>query len=206
MFTALAVFFLLRPISLGTFTGLFTALKHAFRRPVTLQYPTEQPALAPRFMAHPVLTWDFEIDEPYCTGCLICMRICPTDVITVSMKDNDKFASEESKRRKIVDDFKLDVADCIMCGLCVDYCNFDAIIMSDHFDASVDDRSDLVHDLQTLLDEGKGQQNKGRWTPPTTKKSARRSAAQGKTVSTKENDTDTEEAKQPKGSSENEPD
>ena len=180
MFTALFLFFLWRPISLGTTTGLFTALKHAFRRPVTLQYPTEQPVLAPRFMAHPVLTWDFEVDEPYCTGCLICMKICPTDVITVSMKDNEKFASEESKRRKIVDDFKLDVADCIMCGLCVDYCNFDAIVMSDQFDASVDNRSNLVHDLQTLLDEGKGQQEKGRWSPPATKKSQRRSAAQAK--------------------------
>jgi len=97
------------------------------------------------------------------------------------MKDNEKFASEESKRRKIVDDFKLDVADCIMCGLCVDYCNFDAIVMSDHFDASVDNRSNLVHDLQTLLEEGKGQQEKGRWSPPATKKSQRRSAAQAKT-------------------------
>jgi NADH-quinone oxidoreductase subunit I len=163
---------------IGTFRGLYTALKHAFRSPVTLNYPDEQPKLSPRFMAHPVLTWDHGIEEPYCTGCLICMRICPTDVITVSMKDNEKFKLEESKRRKIVDDFELDVAGCIMCGLCVEYCNFDAIIMSDKFNEPVTDRNTEVHSLDELLEEGKEQQAKGRWSPPAVKKSQRRSAAQ----------------------------
>jgi NADH-quinone oxidoreductase subunit I len=164
---------------LGTLKSLATTMKIAFRRPVTNEYPTQAAPLAPRFMAHPVLTWDNEVPEPFCTGCLVCMRICPTDCITVSMKDNPKFQAGESKRRKIVEDFELNVADCIMCGLCVEYCNFDAIIMSDHFDASRYNRPSLVHGLEDLLEEGREQEAKGRWSPPAQKKSERRSAAQG---------------------------
>ena len=164
---------------LGTFKSLVTTLKIAFRPPVTAEYPTTPAVLASRFMAHPVLTWDKEVVEPYCTGCLVCMRICPTDCIEVSMKDNPKHAESESTRRKIVDDFELNVADCIMCGLCVEYCNFDAIIMSDHFDASQFARPNLVLGLDELLEQGRGQEAKGRWSPPEAKKSARRTAAQG---------------------------
>ena len=168
---------------LGTIKSLATTMRLAFRNKVTVEYPTERPVLAPRFMAHPVLTWDEAVPEPYCTGCLICMRICPTDVITVSMMDNPKFQTKESTRRKIVDDFELNVADCIMCGLCVDYCNFDAIVMSDNFDISKQSRTQLVQGLEELLEGGRDQVARGRWSPPETKKSERRAAAQGRAAS-----------------------
>ena len=164
---------------IGTFKSLLTTIKLALKPPVTTEYPSVAPTLAPRFMAHPVLTWDKDVPEPYCTGCLVCMRICPTDCIDVAMMDNPKHAEGDSTRRKIVDYFDLNVADCIMCGLCVEYCNFDAIIMSDHFDASQYARPDLVLDLPQLLEAGKEQESKGRWSPPEAKKSQRRSAAQG---------------------------
>ncbi|MCY4575900.1 MAG: hypothetical protein OXC55_04790 [Chloroflexi bacterium] len=153
-------------------------MKLALKPPVTAEYPSIAPTLAPRFMAHPVLTWDKDVPEPYCTGCLVCMRICPTDCIDVAMMDNPKHAEGDSTRRKIVEYFDLNVADCIMCGLCVEYCNFDAIIMSDNFDASQYARPNLMYDLDQLLEAGKEQEEKGRWSPPEAKKSARRSAAQ----------------------------
>ncbi len=164
---------------LGTFKSLLTTMKLALKPPVTAEYPSVAPTLAPRFMAHPVLTWDKDVPEPYCTGCLVCMRICPTDCIDVAMMDNPKHAEGDSTRRKIVDYFDLNVADCIMCGLCVEYCNFDAIIMSDNFDASQYARPNLVFDLEQLLEAGKEQEAKGRWSPPEAKKSQRRAAAQG---------------------------
>ena len=163
---------------LGTIKSLVTTLKLALKPPVTAEYPSVAPSLAPRFMAHPVLTWDKDVPEPYCTGCLVCMRICPTDCIDVAMMDNPKHAEGDSGRRKIVEYFDLNVADCIMCGLCVEYCNFDAIIMSDNFDASQYARPNLVYDLDQLLEAGKEQEAKGRWSPPEAKKSARRAAAQ----------------------------
>lgn len=163
---------------LGTFKSLLTTMKLALKPPVTAEYPSVAPTLAPRFMAHPVLTWDKDVPEPYCTGCLVCMRICPTDCIDVAMMDNPKHAEGDSTRRKIVDYFDLNVADCIMCGLCVEYCNFDAIIMSDNFDVSQYARPNLVFDLEQLLEAGKEQEAKGRWSPPEAKKSQRRAAAQ----------------------------
>ena len=92
--------------------------------------------------------------------------------------DNPKHAEGDSSRRKIVDYFDLNVADCIMCGLCVEYCNFDAIIMSDNFDASQYARPNLMMDLDQLLEAGKEQEAKGKWSPPEAKKSQRRAAAQ----------------------------
>ena len=163
---------------LGTLKSLLTTMKLALKPPVTAEYPSVAPTLAPRFMAHPVLTWDKDVPEPYCTGCLVCMRICPTDCIDVAMMDNPKHAEGDSSRRKIVEYFDLNVADCIMCGLCVEYCNFDAIIMSDNFDASQYARPNLVFDLEQLLEAGKEQEAKGRWSPPEAKKSQRRTAAQ----------------------------
>ncbi len=163
---------------LGTFKSLFTTMKLALKPPVTAEYPSVAPTLAPRFMAHPVLTWDKDVPEPYCTGCLVCMRICPTDCIDVAMMDNPKHAEGDSSRRKIVEYFDLNVADCIMCGLCVEYCNFDAIIMSDNFDASQYARPNLVFDLEQLLEAGKEQEAKGRWSPPEAKKSQRRATSQ----------------------------
>lgn len=159
-------------------------MKLALKPPVTAEYPSVAPTLAPRFMAHPVLTWDKAVPEPYCTGCLVCMRICPTDCIDVAMMDNPKHAEGDSSRRKIVEYFDLNVADCIMCGLCVEYCNFDAIIMSDNFDASQDARSNLVFDLEQLLEAGKEQEAKGRWSPPEAKKSQRRATSQSSGTAT----------------------
>jgi len=153
-------------------------MKLALKPPVTAEYPSVAPTLAPRFMAYPVLTWDKDVPEPYCTGCLVCMRICPTDCIDVAMMDNPKHAEGDSSRRKIVEYFDLNVADCIMCGLCVEYCNFDAIIMSDNFDASQYARPNLVFDLEQLLEAGKEQEAKGRWSPPEAKKSQRRATSQ----------------------------
>ncbi len=163
---------------LGTLKSLVTTMKLAFRPPVTAEYPSVAPTLAPRFMAHPVLTWDKDVPEPYCTGCLVCMRICPTDCIDVAMMDNPKHAAGDSTRRKIVDYFELNVADCIMCGLCVEYCNFDAIIMSDRFDASQYARPNLVLNAEQLLEQGKEQEAKGRWSPPEARKSQRRAVVQ----------------------------
>ncbi|MQG20645.1 MAG: 4Fe-4S dicluster domain-containing protein [SAR202 cluster bacterium] len=155
---------------ISIFRGLITTLKTTFRRPVTVQYPSTHLPLTPRYMGFPVLTWDFKIQEPYCTGCLVCARVCPTDVITVSMKDNPKAANEESHRRKIVNDFKLDISNCILCGLCVEFCNFDAIIMSDFHEEGSLTRVEQDLPLVTLLDMGKEMQDKGKFTPPPPKK------------------------------------
>ena len=62
---------------IGILKGLATTLSTFTRRPVTIQYPDEKHALSERQRSFPVLTWDFDHDEPFCTGCNICVRNCP---------------------------------------------------------------------------------------------------------------------------------
>ena len=120
---------------IGFLEGLIVTLKTALRRPVTAQYPdpSKRLEIADRYMGFPALTWDYDVGEPYCTGCMVCIRDCPTQCMSATMKDNTLHAEGKSRRRKIVDDFEINLGRCILCGICVDVCNFDAIEMShDH--------------------------------------------------------------------------
>lgn len=139
---------------LGIAKAIGTTMKAAFRKPVTVEYPTDKKALPHRSRGFPVLLWDFEKDEPFCTGCQVCARYCPVDCITVTMTDNPKYATGESKRKKTVDKFFLDYARCMRCDICVEVCNFDAIVMNNTWvgvELSRYDRQDLVMDKQSLM-------------------------------------------------------
>jgi formate hydrogenlyase subunit 6/NADH:ubiquinone oxidoreductase subunit I len=116
-----------------------------------------------------VLLWDFEKDEPFCTGCQVCARYCPVDCITVTMTDNPKFAKGESKRKKTVDRFFLDYARCMRCDICVEVCNFDAIVMNNTWEGielSRYDRQDLVMDKHALWQQSRSGQLKDPFREP----------------------------------------
>jgi NADH-quinone oxidoreductase subunit I len=135
----------------GILKSLWVTARTVFRKPVTVQYPVERPPYAERMRGFPALIWDEAINEPFCTGCQVCARYCPTNAIFVTMKDNPLNAAGESPRRKIVDDFYLDIGRCIQCKICVDVCNFDAIYMSHETEFSEWDKSELVFDLKQML-------------------------------------------------------
>lgn len=150
---------------LGNLKGLMTTLVEFFRPVVTAQYPKEHLPLAPRFMGFPVLTWDEKGDEPYCTGCMVCVRYCPTQCMSATMKDNPLFQEGKSKRRKIVDEFEINLGRCIVCGICVDVCNFDAILMSHEHELSVVNRTGNRANKEQLLQMGQAHQKKSGWKP-----------------------------------------
>lgn len=158
--------------------------------PVTRQYPgtgnfwkrVKAPTpVQPRFMGFPALTWDDQVGEPYCTGCMVCIRNCPTLCMSATMKDNPLQQEGKSHRRKIIDSFEINLNRCILCGICVDVCNFDAIEMSHEHEMSTFQRNGDRVDLASLLEIGRKFQRETDWVPP----SKRAKAQQGSGAASK---------------------
>jgi formate hydrogenlyase subunit 6/NADH:ubiquinone oxidoreductase subunit I len=146
---------------IGILKGMYVTFSTMLRKPVTIEYPRQHREVPQRDRAFPILLWDRDIDEPFCTGCHACERACPVECMTVTMKDNPLHADEKSKRRKIVDEFWIDYGRCMRCNICVEVCNFEAIAMNNTWaghELSKFDRNDLVLDLDQLLAQHK--QNK----------------------------------------------
>jgi len=138
----------------GILKGLGTTLSTFARKPVTLEYPDVHHPLPVRQRSFPVLTWDFDQNEPCCTGCNICVRNCPVDCMTAIMHDNPKHAEGTSDRRKIVEKFWIDYGRCMRCNICVEVCPFEAIVMDNNWSGhehSVYDRLDLHMDIDELM-------------------------------------------------------
>ena len=152
---------------IGFLEGLKVTLKTAGRKPVTAEYPEPQKRLAvqERYMGFPALLWDGEVEEPYCTGCMVCVRDCPTQCMSAQMMDNPKHEEGTSRRRKIINEFEINLGRCILCGICVDVCNFDAIEMSHEHELSKYRRNGNRADLPRLLDMGREYQAKTGWKP-----------------------------------------
>ncbi len=152
---------------LGSIKGLKVTLATMMRKPVTAQYPIPSKRLdiEKRFMGFPAFLWDDSNSEPYCTGCMVCVRECPTQCMSATMTDNDKFSEEKSTRKKIIESFEINLSRCIVCGICVDVCNFDAIEMSHEHELSKFQRNANRANLESLLDMGKAFQAKIGWKP-----------------------------------------
>ena len=106
----------------GIAKSLLTTMSVVLRPPVTRDYPNFHKPLPERDRAFPLLLWDKDIDEPFCTGCHACERACPVECMTVLMKDNPnhKSVGGTSGRRKIIDKFWIDYARCMRCNICVE--------------------------------------------------------------------------------------
>lgn len=157
--------------------GMLVTLSTTLRKPVTAQYPKQHLPLQERQWGFPALTWDGEVGEPYCVGCMVCVRMCPTQCMSGEMIDNPKHAEGTSTRRKIIGDFEINLGRCILCGICVEVCNFDAIEMSHEHEISHYQRNGRRTDLPVLLEMGKKYQQESNWLPPTKKKAAVAAAA-----------------------------
>ena len=141
---------------LGILKGMYVTFSMMLRKPVTIEYPLKHREVPERDRAFPILLWDAEVPEPFCTGCHACERACPVECMTVIMTDNPRHAEGKSKRRKIVDEFYIDYGRCMRCNICVEVCNFEAIAMNNTWaghELSKFDRNDLVLDLKQLLSQ-----------------------------------------------------
>lgn len=101
------------------------AFQSLFKRPVTVQYltkPGEGVLVPERFRGK--ITYN----KDACIGCLLCIRTCPSGVITATAEKKVKF----------------DVARCVFCGQCAEICPKNAVALSSEFEMVVDEKEELV--------------------------------------------------------------
>jgi len=113
----------------------------------TIQYPEEKRNIAENFRFQPRLVYDKTPDEPRCTACGICARVCPTQCIWIQR------ATDEKGRPKAQPaGYWIDGVICMSCGSCAEYCPFDAIKMNQIHEVATPDRDrDLFYSMDKLL-------------------------------------------------------
>jgi NADH-quinone oxidoreductase subunit I len=121
---------------------------HAFHPRVTVQYPEEQPYLAPRYRGRIVLTRDPEGGER-CVACYLCAVACPVDCIALQ-------ATEDENGRRYPAFFRINFSRCIYCGYCEEACPTYAIQLTPDFEMGEYIRSNLVYEKEDLLISGPG--------------------------------------------------
>ena len=144
---------------------MYITLRWLFRKPVTAHYPKQHLPIQDRYMGFPALLWDQTADEPFCTGCMVCVRECPTLCMGAQMDDNPKFADGTSHRRKIISSFEINLNRCILCGIFVDVCSFDAIEMSHEHELGSFSRNGARANLTDLISLGRKYQRETAWDP-----------------------------------------
>jgi NADH-quinone oxidoreductase subunit I len=133
---------------LGIVKALGATVKNFVRRPWTVAYPEVKRERTERFRASFALLHE-ESGEEACVACLLCEKICPSQVI--SMVQGPKRESPVTgKKRQYLEDFTLDLNACIYCELCVQVCPQDAIVMVKTPQTPVYRREDLLLTMDKL--------------------------------------------------------
>ncbi len=134
--------------------GLLIVLKHAFKRPVTLQYPEERKILPARSRGRHYLTkWDDGLER--CVGCELCAIVCPAQAIYVKPAANEP-DDVHSHGERYAADFQINMLRCIYCGYCEEACPTGAIVLSNEYELSAQSREELIFTKEILTEKNPG--------------------------------------------------
>jgi NADH-quinone oxidoreductase subunit I len=113
----------------------------------TVQYPEQKRAIPENFRFLPMLVFDESEDDPRCTACGICARVCPPQCIYIQRATDDKGRPKAQPAG-----FWIDAVVCMSCGYCAEFCPFDAIKMNQEHETVYTDRDEgMFYDLDRLL-------------------------------------------------------
>jgi formate hydrogenlyase subunit 6/NADH:ubiquinone oxidoreductase subunit I len=94
-----------------------------------------------------MLVYEETPEEPRCTACGICARVCPPQCIWIQRATDDKGRPKAKPAG-----FWIDAVVCMSCGYCAEFCPFDAIKMNQEHEMPTTDRDrDMFYDLPKLL-------------------------------------------------------
>ena len=91
----------------------------------TIQYPEQKRQISENFRFLPMLVYEETTEDPRCTACGICARVCPPQCIWIQ-RGTDARGRPTPKPSG----FWIDATMCMSCGYCAEYCPFDAIKMN----------------------------------------------------------------------------
>lgn len=148
--TALTTYFtdIYRSVS-SAMTGMGITFKQMISPTVTLQYPHEKLKMPDRVRNRLYMNFDD------CIGCELCAKACPVDCIDIEVMKAPPTetlgeTSTGQKKRIYVTKFDIDIAKCCYCGLCVYPCPTECLKMTDVYEFSEYDRSNLIYNFGTM--------------------------------------------------------
>jgi len=122
--------------------GMGITFRYMFKKPITVQYPDARVDLPLRFRGRLVLPVDPEKGDHRCTACMLCVKACPNHSLDV-----EKMVDETGKPRPKAIRYDYNLGTCMFCNLCVESCSFAAIVMSEEYELSTEDRKSLKREL-----------------------------------------------------------
>lgn len=116
----------------------------------TIQYP-KQELPVPEIGRYQL---DVEMDD--CIVCDLCAKVCPVNCIDIeAIKATEAIGqtSDGTTKRLYAAKFDIDMAKCMYCGLCTIVCPTECIVMTNQYDKTVFELSDLVYEFSDMSPE-----------------------------------------------------
>lgn len=116
----------------------------------TIQYPKQQ------LPVPEVGRYQLDVEMDDCIVCDLCAKVCPVNCIDIeSIKATEAIGqtSDGTTKRLYAAKFDIDMAKCMYCGLCTIVCPTECITMTNQYDKTVFQLSDLVYQFSDMSPE-----------------------------------------------------
>lgn len=128
-------------------SNYFKQLEHGTN---TIQYPKQQ------LPVPEVGRYQLDVEMDDCIVCDLCAKVCPVNCIDIeSIKATEAIGqtSDGTTKRLYAAKFDIDMAKCMYCGLCTIVCPTECITMTNQYDKTVFQLSDLVYQFSDMTPE-----------------------------------------------------